>query len=133
MPVPGVSQGFKDISASFQMNPLNNDLIAIKNINAIARSLRNLVLTKKGEKPFQPNLGSGVYELLFENMDEQTAAVIRDEIILVVENFEPRVSLIEVKVTPNFETGAMDASIKYLIVGIDVPPQELQLALEPTR
>ena len=133
MPVPGVSQGFKDISASFQMNPLNSDLIAIKNTNAIARSLRNLVLTQKGEKPFQPNLGCGVYSLLFENMDEQTALVIRDQIILVIENFEPRVDLIEVKVTPNFEVGSMDCTIRYLIVGIDVPVQELELALEPTR
>lgn len=133
MPVQGVSQGFKDISASFQINPLNNDLIAIKNVSAISRSVRNLVLTQKGEKPFQPNLGSGVYALLFENMDSQIASVIRDEIMLVIKNYEPRVILTEVIVEPNFETGSMDASIKYEIVGIDVPVQELSLALESTR
>ena len=133
MPLERVSQGFKDISASFQINPLNNDLIAVTNTNAIARSVRNLILTKKGEKPFEPNLGSGVYDLLFENMDKQTATVIRDEIILVLENYEPRISIIEVLVKPNYEESAMDVTLQYEIVGIDVPAQELTLALEPTR
>lgn len=133
MPVQRVSQGFKDISASFQINPLNNDLIVIKNETAIARSVRNLILTKRGERPFAPNLGSGVSDLLFENIDKQTASVIRDEIILTIENYEPRVQIIEVIVKPNYDEGAMDCSIQYEIVGIDVPAQELTLALEPTR
>ena len=133
MPLERVSQGFKDISASFQINPLNNDLIAVTNTNAIARSVRNLILTKKGEKPFEPNLGSGVYDLLFENMDKQTATVIRDEIMLVLENYEPRIEIIEVLVKPNYEEDAMDVTLQYEIVGIDVPAQELTLALEPTR
>ena len=133
MPLERVSQGFKDISASFQINPLNNDLIAVTNTNAIARSVRNLILTKKGEKPFEPNLGSGVYDLLFENMDKQTASVIRDEIILVLENYEPRIEIIEVLVKPNYEEASMDVTLQYEIVGIDVPAQELTLALEPTR
>lgn len=133
MPVQRVSQEFKDISASFQTNPLNNDLIAIKNTTAISRSIRNLILTKRGERPFEPNLGSGVYDLLFENMDKQTATIIRDEIILVIENYEPRVEIIEVLVKPNYDEATMDATIQYEVVGINVPTQELTLALEPTR
>ena len=77
MPVQRVSKEFKDISASFQINPLTNDLIVIKNTNAIARSIRNLIFTQKGERPFEPNLGSGVYGILFENVDKQSASVIR--------------------------------------------------------
>lgn len=133
MPVQRVSQEFKDISASFQINPLNNDLIAIKNTTAISRSIRNLILTKRGERPFEPNLGSGVYDLLFENIDKQTATIIRDEIILVIENYEPRVEIIEVLVKPNYDAASMDATIQYEVVGINVPTQELTLALEPTR
>jgi uncharacterized protein len=133
VPVQRVSQEFKDISASFQSNPLNNDLIAIKNTTAIARSIRNLILTKKGERPFEPNLGSGVYDLLFENIDKQTATIIRDEIMLVIENYEPRVEIIEVLVKPNYDAASMDATIQYEVVGINVPTQELTLALEPTR
>ena len=133
MPVPGFSQGFKDISASFQINPLNNDLIAVTNTTAISRSVRNLILTKRGERPFEPELGSGVYDLLFENMDNQTASLIRDEIFTTLKNYEPRIELSEVFVTPNEENLSMDVIIQYEIVGIDVPSQELTLALEPTR
>ncbi len=133
MPVPRVSSEFKDISASFQINPLNSDLIAIKNTTAISRAVRNLILTKRGERPFEPALGSKVYDLLFESMDKQTASVIRDEIKTVIENYEPRVDLIEVIVIPNHDVASMDVTIRYEIVGIDVPAQELTLALEPTR
>ncbi len=133
MPVPRVSSEFKDISASFQINPLNSDLIAIKNTTAISRAVRNLILTKRGERPFEPALGSKVYDLLFESMDKQTASVIRDEVKTVIENYEPRVDLIEVIVIPNHDVASMDVTIRYEIVGIDVPAQELTLALEPTR
>ena len=77
MPVERVSKGFKDISASFQVNPLTYDLIAIKNETAIARSVRNLVLTAQGERFFNPILGSKVSRLLFENVDEITASAIQ--------------------------------------------------------
>ena len=73
MPVQRLSKGFKDLSASFQTSPLSNDLIALKNESAIARSVRNLVLTIQGERPFQPVLGTGVSRLLFENMDKLSA------------------------------------------------------------
>ena len=65
MPVERVSRGFKDISMTFQANPLNNDLIAIKNQNAIARSIRNIVFTLPGEKYFNPNFGSKISKVLF--------------------------------------------------------------------
>jgi len=133
VPVPRVSSEFKDLSASFQINPLNSDLIAIKNTTAISRAVRNLILTKRGERPFEPALGSKVYDLLFESVDLQTASVIRDEIITTIENYEPRVDLIEVNVIPNHDVASMDVTIRYEVVGIDVPAQELSLALEPTR
>ena len=133
MPVERISKEFKDISASFQVNPLNDDLIAIKNENAIARSIRNLILTQQGERPFNPALGSRVNGLLFENIDKITATVVRDEIVNTIENFEPRVELIEVLVAPNYDEGGMDVTIQYYIVGMDVPGQELTFALQPTR
>ena len=70
MPLERVSQGFKDLSMTFQSNPLNDDLIALKNANAIARSVRNIVLTTPGEKIFDPEFGSSVNDLLFENVDD---------------------------------------------------------------
>ena len=133
MPVERVSKGFKDISSSFKVNPLSEDLIAIKNETAIARSIRNLIMTQPGERFFNPILGSEVTGLLFENMDNLTASEIGDQIRLTVENFEPRVILTDVEVTPDYDNGEFNVEINYDIVGIDVLPQQLEFALQPTR
>ena len=133
MPVQRVSRGFKDVSASFKINPINSDVIILKNENAISRSIRNLIFTIPGEKPFTPTVGSNVTNLLFENLDRLTASSIRSEIEYTINNFEPRVRLTDVKVTPNFDNNAFDVTINYDIVGIDVLPQQLTFALQPTR
>ena len=133
MPVQRISKSFKDISMSFQVNPLTNDLIAITNTTAIARSLRNLVLTTPGERFFNENLGSQVNNLLFENVDDITAMSIRTEIITVIENYEPRVKLLKVSVNANIDSYNMDVRIVYRVIGIDIPPQELSFVLIPTR
>ena len=118
---------------SFQVNPLTDDLIAIKNQTAIARSLRNLVLTTPGERFFNEELGSQVNNLLFENVDDVTAMSIRSEIINVIQNYEPRVILGEVEVNADIDAYQMDVTINYTIVGIDTPAQELSFVLIPTR
>ena len=133
MPVQRISKSFKDISASFQVNPLTNDLIVIKNTTAIARSLRNLVLTTPGERFFNENLGSQVNNLLFENVDDVTAMSVRQEIINVIENYEPRVKLLTVSVNANIDSYSMDVLIAYQVIGIDIQPQELSFVLIPTR
>ena len=133
MPVERISRGFKDLSISFQVNPINSDLIATKNETAIARSVRNLVITRPGERFFNPNLGSKVYETLFDNMDEISASIIQDEIRDTIDNYEPRVELIEVIVDPDYDNNAFDVVIKYNIIGIDALPQQLAFALQPTR
>ena len=133
MPVERISRGFKDLSMSFQVNPINSDLIATKNETAIARSVRNLVITRPGERFFNPNLGSKVYETLFDNMDEISASIIQDEIRDTIDNYEPRVELIEVIVDPDYDNNAFDVVIKYNIIGIDALPQQLAFGLQPTR
>ena len=133
MPAERVSKGFKDISASFQINPLNDDLIPLMNATAIARSVRNLVFTSPGDVPFNPVLGSRVSELLFEPMDNITSIALKEEIEDTIRNFEPRVKLEEVQVTPDFDEIQYDIIIKYIIIGIDVDPQQLSFALVPTR
>lgn len=133
MPVERVSKGFKDISLTFQSNPLNNDILVTKNETAIARSVRNLVLTNPGERFFNPYLGSSVKKSLFENMDFSTASFIKDEIELTINNYEPRVDLIDVDVIPNYDQNEYNVTIRYYIVGIDVLPQQLSFALQQTR
>ena len=133
MPVERVSQSFKDISSSFKVNPLNDDIIAIRNETAIARSIRNLIMTVPGERFFNPLLGSDVSGLLFENVDMLTASEISDQIKITIENFEPRVVLTDVHVVPDYDIGQFDVTLNYDIVGIDVLPQQLEFALQPTR
>lgn len=133
MPVERVSKGFKDVSASFQVSALNYDLISLKNENAIARSLRNLVLTLPGEKPFNQNLGSNVSKSVFENMDNISATIIQSEIENTINNFEPRVKLLNVDVKPNYDDNEFNVTIRYEIIGIDVLPQQLTFALQQTR
>ena len=133
MPLERVSPGFKDISMSFQSNPLNADLIGLKNENAIARSVRNIVFTLPGEKFFEEDFGCRISASLFENMDSITANQIKDEITESIENFEPRVNLLEVEVIPEFDNNQFDVLLIYEIIGTDVPVQELQFALQSTR
>ena len=133
MPLERVSQGFKDISMTFQSNPLSSDLIALKNETAISRSIRNIVFTLPGEKFFNENFGSRVSRTLFENVDEISASIIRDEIRNSINNYEPRVQLIEVQTIPDYDDGSFDVVINYRIIGADVPAQQLQFVLQPTR
>jgi len=133
VPAQRVSKAFKDVSASFQINPLNYDLIALHNENAIARSIRNLILTIPGERPFNPALGSEVYRLLFENFDQQTAFAIKTQIQTTIGNFEPRVKIESIDVTPDFDSHEFNVTITYNIIGIESDTQQLQFALEPTR
>ena len=133
MPLERVSQGFKDISMSFENNPLTQDLIALKNENAIARSIKNIVFTSPGEKFFEPDFGSDVGDSLFETMDDLTGSFVEDQIRESIDEFEPRVKLIDVTALPSFDNNTFDVTIKYEVVGADVPPQQLEFALQPTR
>jgi len=133
MPLERVSQGFKDISASFKVNPLTYDVIALNNASAIARSVRNIVFTAPGEKFFDPDFGSNISQSLFENIDNITAVTIRDEIENSINNYEPRVSLSSVVVDPDFDNNGFNVTIIYRIIGVDIPPQQLEFVLESTR
>ena len=133
MPLERVSQGFRDVSMSFKKNPLNVDLILLKNANAIARSIKNIVFTFPGEKPFNETFGSRVSRLLFDNFDDLTASNIKDEIESSIRRFEPRVRLRSVRTKPDFEGNAFDVKIVYDIIGADVPAQQLEFVLQPTR
>ena len=133
MPIERVSQAFKDISMTFQSNPLNDDLIAMKNENAIARSLRNIVFTLPGEKFFNESFGSRISESVFENIDSITATIITDEIRESITNYEPRVKLDSVNAFPDYGNNSFDVTITYDIVGSEIPTQELQFVLQSSR
>ena len=135
MPLQRVNNGFKDLSMSFQANPLSKDLIALKNTNAIARSIKNIVFTLPGEKWFNEDFGSRITASLFENINDVTASIIVDEIEESITRYEPRVELIGegVRAFPNYDNNTFDVIIVYEIIGADVPPQQLEFVLESNR
>ena len=133
MPQQRVKRKYKDLSMSFESNPLNDDLVSLSDTAAIARSIRNIVFTQPGEKFFNPDFGSRISESLFENVDEVSALAIEDEIKSSIINFEPRVNLSFVNVKPNPDDNEMNVTIEYEITGIDIPPQQLEFVLLPTR
>ena len=133
MPLERVSQGFKDVSMTFQRHPLTSDIIALKNESAIARSVRNIVFTVPGEKPFDEDFGSQISQALFENINDISANIIKSEIQSSLKRYEPRVNVREVEVNPNFDQNEFNVTIVYEIIGADVPPQELQFVLQSTR
>lgn len=118
---------------TFQVNPLNNDLIVLKNENAIARSVRNIVFTVPGEKMFNPDFGTKINDSLFELLDDTSAAVIKDQIEYSLTTFEPRISIINVIVVPDFENNGFDVEISYRIIGADIDPQQISFILQATR
>ena len=133
MPLERVSKGFKDISMTFQVNPLSSDLIALKNENAIARSVRNIIFTVPGEKVFDPDFGTDINASLFELLDETSATVIKDQIKYSLETYEPRILLLDVIVVPDFEGNGYDVEISYSIIGVDIDPQQISFILQATR
>ena len=133
MAVKRISKAFKDINLSFTPHPITKDLTVIKNANAITRSVRNIIFTYPGEKPFDPEFGSGISESLFENLDEVTALAIKEEIEYSIVNYEPRVDLVSVVVDPDYDGNQYFVTIVYIIVGLDVPPQQLEFVLLPSR
>ena len=133
MPVERVSRRFKDISLSFKPHPVTRDIIPLNNASAISRSVKNLVLTNLQERPFQPNLGSRLNGSLFDLMDVGTASIIADEIRSTIDNYEPRVDLIDVEVTPYYDSNEFDCTLIYEIIGVDLPTQTLNFILESFR
>lgn len=133
MALPRVSRAFRDISLSFDPHPVTKDLPILKNESAIRRSIMNLVQTIPQERFFQPLLGSDVRSSLFDFVDFATAAVIQEQILETIENFEPRVANTIVEIDPRPDENAFDVTVIFDIVGLEFPTQEFTFLLEAAR
>ncbi|AGH06768.1 baseplate wedge subunit [Synechococcus phage S-RIM2] len=114
------SRRFDDLLISMKKNVFTDDVSTVKNDNAIKQSIKNLVLTTPGEKHFQPNVGSRVFNLLFEPLDAFTADAVKDEVINTINQYEPRVELTDVAVVPIEQGNKLSITIEYRIVGLPV-------------
>ena len=137
MAITRISRSFKDISLSFKRHPVTNDITVLKNADAIKRSVRNLVQTIPNERFFNSTIGSEVKNLLFENapgfVDFGTAAIIEKQILTTIENYEPRVTNLEVNVEPRPDTNEFEVNVIFDIVGQTFPLQEFKFILKATR
>lgn len=128
-----ISRSFKDISLSFDPHPVTKDLPVLINQRAIIRSVRNLVETIPNERFFNPSLGSNVRSSLFDFVDYATASTIQDQIVEVINNYEPRVTNVIVQVDPIPDLNEFEVTITFEIIGQEVPAQQFSFILEATR
>ena len=124
---------FKDISLSFARHPITDDIGVFINEDAIKRSVTNLVRTRVGERFYQKFLGSPLEDSLFEQQDTDTALVLEDDITLLLENYEPRVSNCKVTCAYDTNTTEMNVQISYNISGMQFPRQNIEFILQSTR
>ena len=133
MPAQTFSQGFKDISLSFKKHPVTDDILVLKNEDAIKRSVQNLVRIQTGEVFFNNLLGSRISGSLFELASDDYVDPIQKEIETSIKNFEPRVILTDVKFVSTPDENSIDVTIFYDIIGLNSPNQSVNFILEPTR
>ena len=127
------SRAFKDINLSFKRHPVTNDVVAIRDEDAIKRSVKNIIFTILGEKPFVPQFGSVINESLFDLNTELSEIRITDEIRSSLLNYEPRIDNVVVNVTVAPDTNEMNCTVQYDITGVPAPTQEVDVLLFPAR
>ena len=127
------SRAFKDINLSFKRHPVTNDVLTVSDEDAIKRSVKNIVFTILGEKPFEPNFGSVINNSLFELNTSLNEIRVSDEIKTSLQNYEPRISNIEATVSIYPDSNEMNCTVQYDITGIPAPTQEVDVLLFPAR
>ena len=124
---------YKDLDLFFAKTQSSNDVRKVTDIQAVKRSVRNLVLLNHYEKPFHPEIGSGIRDMLFENMSNMTAFILAKKIEDVIENFEPRVKLISVRADPNLDRNEYEVTIEFFVVNTPTELVDLTVFLEVLR
>ena len=128
-----ISRSFKDISLSFTRHPVTNDLIILKNEDAIKKSVINLVRTRTNERFFNDLLGTSVENSLFELSDSGLFSFLEEEITTLLNNFEPRISLKSVLLEFIEDSNTLNIRISYDIVGLPFATQNIEFILQSTK
>jgi len=126
------TRSFKDLDLNFTIHPIRKDINTHKNEYAIINSVKNLVLTNHYERPFQPEIGSNIRRLLFENVDAVTAAQIEREITETVENFEPRVQVSKVTAAADSDNNGYKVTLEFFVIN-NANPITINFFLERIR
>ena len=127
------SRAFKDINLSFKRHPVTNDVLTVCNEDAIKRSVKNIIFTILGEKPFLPLFGSVINQSLFDLNTNLSEIRVSDEIKQSLLNYEPRIDSVEVTTTIYPDSNELNCTVQYDIIGIPAPTQEVDVLLFPAR
>ena len=128
-----ISRSFKDISLSFKRHPVTNDVLVIKNEDAIKKSVINLCRTRLTERFFNDLLGTSIEDSLFELNNGEVASSVEEEVKVLLQNFEPRINVTDVIVDTETDPNGLYISVRYNIVGLPVAAQNIEFLLQPTR
>ena len=128
-----ISRSFKDISLSFARHPVTNDVTVLKNEDAIKKSVINLCRTRLTERFFNDTLGTSIEGYMFELADDEISGPIEEEVKTLLKNYEQRIELREVVVDANTSENSLNVTVKYYIVGLPFPEQNIEFLLQPTR
>ena len=127
------SLSFKDLNITFKKHPVTNDVVVSKDASAIKQAIVNVLLTNKGERLMNPRYGSDIRRFLFEPLDYGTGFQIKANIRDTLDRFEPRISVLDIKCTPNFDDNGFDVVLQYNVRGTDDPPVAVEFFLSRTR
>ena len=127
------SLSFKDLNITFKKHPVTDDVVVSRDASAIKQAIVNLLLTNKGERLMNPNYGSDIRRYLFEPLDYGTANQIKGNIRDTIERFEPRISIVKLKASPNYDDNGFDITMTYSIRGTDDSPVAVEFFLSRTR
>lgn len=127
-----VAREFKDLDMNFTIHPIRKDVNKLVAERAVINSIKNIVLTAHYEKPFNPDFGSNIRRLLFENLDNLTASAIEREIEETVRNYEPRVNLLETTARADFDNNGFKVEMKFMIIN-QTQPLTISFFLERIR
>ena len=124
---------YTDLDLFFAKKATSKDISKVTDIQAVKRSIRYLVLTNHYEKPFHPEIGSGVRDMLFEPMTPLTAYMLARQVENVVENWEPRARLVGVRASPNLDRNEYEVTIEFYVVNTPTELVDLTVFLERLR
>ena len=128
-----ISRAFKDISLSFTRSPITNDLVTLRNEDAIKKSVVNLCRTRLTDRFFNELLGTSIEDALFELVGEDIGVSLEEEIRTLLTNFEPRIKLTQINIEDDIDENGLYITIRYNIVGLPFPEQNIEFLLQPSR
>ena len=126
-------QTFKDLSVTFKKHPVTDDLVQVKDKAAIVQSITGLLLTMKGERPFQPELGCDIKRILFEPLDYASAGTIKKEVKETLDRYEPRIRIDDIVCEPDFDNNGYNVELTFTMIGREDAPIAVEFILERTR